>query len=367
MSGVHAFTAAALLLDALLACVLLRKAPVTVPRLLRAGLWGLAFALFQATLVAQLLGRGFLGARLLHAFCFLAVPLACAAVAVRRRGGASASARATAALLALGTGGLFVWTSLIEPFALRLERVDVPLPAASAPSPPLRIGVLADLQCMSVGEFERQAVSTLMAERPDLILIPGDLEQVFTDADFTALLSPLHELLLQLDAPLGVYFVVGNCDWPDGTERLLAGTRIRPLLDETVRLQHGGRRIAVCGLRLMVEAQASRRALRELEAATDDDVKIVFAHRPDAVLQLPADSRVDLVVAGHTHGGQIVLPGFGPPVTLSSVPREAAAGGLHEVDGTLLYVSRGIGVERGDAPRIRFNCPPEVTVLSLGR
>jgi predicted MPP superfamily phosphohydrolase len=61
----------------------------------------------------------------------------------------------------------------------------------------------------------------------------------------------------------------------------------------------------------------------------------------------------------------VVIPGFGPPITLTSVPRAAAAGGLHVVNGRQLYVSRGIGLERGAAPRLRILCPPEVSLLTL--
>ncbi|HTE06996.1 MAG TPA: metallophosphoesterase, partial [Planctomycetota bacterium] len=75
--------------------------------------------------------------------------------------------------------------------------------------------------------------------------------------------------------------------------------------------------------------------------------------------------RVDLVVAGHTHGGQVRLPWIGPLITLTAVPRAVAGGGLHELNGTPLYVSRGVGHEQGDAPRVRFLCPPEISLLTL--
>jgi predicted MPP superfamily phosphohydrolase len=70
------------------------------------------------------------------------------------------------------------------------------------------------------------------------------------------------------------------------------------------------------------------------------------------------------VLAGHTHGGQVVLPLFGPPRTASRLPR-LYAGGLHDFAGTPLHVSRGVGMERGFAPPLRFLCPPEICVLDV--
>ncbi len=97
----------------------------------------------------------------------------------------------------------------------------------------------------------------------------------------------------------------------------------------------------------------------------DADVRLLVSHKPDVALLIEPDDRIDLVVAGHTHGGQVVIPGFGPPVTLSRVPRRVAAGGLHKVGGQSVYVSRGVGHERGKAPPVRLFCPPEITILTL--
>ena len=105
---------------------------------------------------------------------------------------------------------------------------------------------------------------------------------------------------------------------------------------------------------------------RRLEGAPGaGDVRVLLAHRPDAVLNLRRGTRIDLTLAGHTHGGQVQLPGVGPLTIASRVPREVGAGGLHLLGGRRIYVSRGVGVERGQAPRLRLGAVPEVSLLTL--
>ena len=111
------------------------------------------------------------------------------------------------------------------------------------------------------------------------------------------------------------------------------------------------------------------RRLEDPKAAGDGEgrsLRLLVAHRPDVIYTLSPSSRIDLIVAGHTHGGQVVVPGFGPLITLSRIPRAIAAGGLHAMDGNRIYISRGAGSEQGQAPRLRVFCPPEVSILEIG-
>jgi predicted MPP superfamily phosphohydrolase len=156
---------------------------------------------------------------------------------------------------------------------------------------------------------------------------------------------------------------MGHCDWPPTVARAFEGTPVRILENESVRLTHGDREVVLAGA-----AFGGREAefLAGLGRGLGErEVLLLMAHYPDAALELPPDSRVDLTIAGHTHGGQVRLPFIGPPITLSRVPRKVAGGGLHEIAGNRVYVSRGVGCERASAPRLRLNCPPEVTLLTL--
>jgi uncharacterized protein len=295
----------------------------------------------------------------------VAVPLVGAAVAVRtaRRGlSAPWAAAAVALLLPVPVGW---YATHVEPNRLGLDRRSVPVDPARAGDDRVRIGVLADLQTNDVGGHERAAVDRLLAERPDLILVAGDLFQG-TEGEFADHEEDLRALLGRLAAPHGVYFVRGDVDHADFADRALAGTGIEILDDEAVDVAVGDRRLRIGGNRLAY-GTPSAVALREQLAggAEDGTVRILLAHRPDAALDLGPGSRIDLTVAGHTHGGQVVLPGIGPLITMSDVPRSVARGGLHEIDGNPIYVSNGVGLERAAAPQVRLFSRPSVAVLEL--
>lgn len=332
--------------------------------------WGaLAMAVWIAK-VALLVGLGmdpFLGQlHVLWLDVVLALPAFGGGLLVTASGRASrAVAVACLALLPVG-----LWGTFVGPGRLLLERATVPLPPARAGDAPISVGVLADLQFARVGDHEREAVARIMALRPDVIVLPGDVHQG-SDALLGEQLPAIRALLGGLRAPGGVWMVRG--DQEDGMEAALvtAGTRVTVLEDEARRVAVGNRRLTVAGLGLDFATNttpAGRALLARLERApAAGDVRLVIAHRPDAALALPRGTRVDLLVAGHTHGGQVALPFLGPIEDLSAVPRKVGAGGLHDLGGgRLIYVSRGVGLERGQAPRVRIGVPPEISLLTLG-
>ncbi|HUU85682.1 MAG TPA: metallophosphoesterase [Phycisphaerae bacterium] len=266
--------------------------------------------------------------------------------------------------VALGPAG--VYATYIEPFRLQLETARIAVPVEREGSGPIRIGVLSDIQTAQVTDYERTAVARLMALAPDVILMPGDLFQG-SDEMFERELPALRDLLSRLSAPGGVYFVQGDVDGLERVERVLDGTQVRLLYNEVVHGEVGDRWLTIGGVQLAHRREAARRVVGELEwAPWTADIRILLSHAPDVMLGLAPDSRIDLVVAGHTHGGQVQIPFFGPPFIASDVPREVGAGGYHELDGRRVYVSRGVGCERGHASRVRFGARPEISLLTLG-
>jgi predicted MPP superfamily phosphohydrolase len=237
----------------------------------------------------------------------------------------------------------------IEPHALEIRHYTVATPKLVAP---LRIGVLSDLQTDGVGAYERAAIARLMAEKPDIVLFPGDYVQA-PSARRPAIMATLRRALAGVAPPYGAYAVRGNVE-QDDWEQIFAGTGVRTF-EHTTALTAGP--IDLVALSFADGFTAERVAM------PGDRFKVAFGHSPDFAL---GEVDADLLVAGHTHGGQVVLPFFGPPLTLSRLPRALAAGGMHELaPGQWLVVSRGVGMERRNAPRLRFLCHPELVVIDL--
>ena len=257
---------------------------------------------------------------------------------------------------------LGLYASHIEPFWLRVDRVDVAVDAGSG----LRVGVLSDLQTGAIGEYERDAVATLIDQNPDLVLVAGDLWQ--TDAETIAeTWGHWADLIAELVDAIGLVVIVeGNTDQIDRIDQIAAHSGAIVAHDRVETFEIAGTTVVIGGTRDLatVPAAASQRAMEHLVAAESEEVvTIALTHRPDIIEWLPG--RVDLIVAGHTHGGQIQLPLVGPLVTASAVPRHIAAGGLNDIDGHRIYVSTGVGLERSDAPQVRFGARPSIGVLDL--
>ena len=301
-------------------------------------------------------------AHLLWLELVVALPAAGFVLVLRGRGGVRWAGIPLCLLALVGAYGTFV-----EPNRLEVERATLELPRERAGSGTVRVAVLADLQFEHVGPHEQRAVDRVMELAPDMILIPGDIHQGSAET-LREELREIRRLLGRLDAPYGVFLVHGDAEGPAEAAEVIRGTRVRLLVNQAAGLRVRDRRITLFGTQLQWWKVDQPLDVYEQRPGRKD-IRILLSHRPDAVLSLYRDSderhRVDLTVAGHTHGGQIQLPLLGPIATASEVSRDVAAGGLHVLDGRPLYVSRGVGAERGQAPLVRLGAPPEISLLTL--
>jgi hypothetical protein len=280
---------------------------------------------------------------------FVHVPLVLAGIAWIHR---KRPARAVPLLVAaVGLVAVGVDAFLYEPHALVTSAYDVRAGAN------VRVAVLSDFQATHIGNYERSVIARIGAMQPELVLLAGDYVQVYGQGRAEV----VRDFRQAWDAAdihprLGSFAVRGDVE-PDGWEAELFGGLDVVTADQTRTLDVGDLRLTLLSLR-----DSSDRYLSLPPGS--GSTNIVLGHRPDFAL---GRGPAGLLVAGHTHGGQVQVPFLGPPFILSAVPRSWGGGGVHAVDDDrTLLVTRGAGVEHADgAPPLRFNCRPEVVALTL--
>jgi predicted MPP superfamily phosphohydrolase len=330
-----------------------------------AALGALAFGV--ASLIAPLLGDvRFAQIRFLAQTLFGegVLVLAWLVVAWTRRRRWTASAASTALLIAL----LAVYWDAYHHTPENLRVLHHVLDRTRSPQRgTLRVLHLSDLQVWRVGPYEARVVREAMDLQPDLILMTGDYVHPRLTGDGREISGRLRALLRRehLSAPLGVFAVGGDTD--GGNEQLFDGLGVRWLANEhaIVPLPRGMRLVLVGLTRASSRMKGAHTPFAPVDRAPTGDLFFVMGHGPDYVMAVAGRRRIDLALAGHTHGGQVVLPFLGPPLVLTRLPRAYAAGGLTDYRGVPLHVSRGTGMERGSAPQLRFLCPPEICLIEV--
>lgn len=266
-----------------------------------------------------------------------------------------------AVVVAVVGAGLAGWAFVIEPGRLVVREETLRLPGWTGPA--LTVALLSDLH-VGAPFVDEEAIARLRAEvdarRPDVILLAGDL--LVGHQPFAREVGPdeAAKTLAGWQAPLGVYAVLGNHDWwvdGDGTTRALQRAGLRVLENEAVRLDRPGGAVFLVGLAdLWTRTPDAAKALANVPLGVP---VVAFTHNPDVFPALPA--RFSVVLAGHTHGGQVALPLLGRPVVPSKY-RQRYARGLVVEDGRHLFVTTGVGTS---VLPVRFGVPPEVVLLTL--
>jgi predicted MPP superfamily phosphohydrolase len=265
------------------------------------------------------------------------------------------------------------YVSVIEPRRLTVRRIDVPIPGLPQALDGLRIGHLSDLHrgpLISRAHLER-TVALMAAEAPDLVAVTGDFVSYWPGyaAEYPEILAPLRPRL-------GAFACTGNHEhW---TNVSLVTTALQAAGVTVLRNRHylvtsEGAQVCLVGVDdIGFKGLGVHRAdpADDLPAALADSplsgvVRVLLVHNPDFVMgpvfaSETARRPIHLVLSGHTHGGQIRLPLLGAPRTQSRYG-QLFCGGLVRAAGTQVHVSRGAG----SSWPLRFNCRPEVNVLTL--
>jgi len=218
----------------------------------------------------------------------------------------------------------------------------------------LRIGFISDLHRSDTvpDEMVARAVALVMDEKPDLIVLGGDYV-TWGGGPNRRYVKPAADALAPLSAPHGVFAILGNHDDDHDMPAALTANQFTVLRDARTRITIKGDPLDLVGIRFWTRRVPDiTHALRGASPNT-----ILLAHTPKRLIEAAALS-VPLMLSGHTHGGQIVLPGLGA-IAAREFPVVAGAA---RRENTSVFVTRGVGTVY--VP-VRINCPPEVAILTL--
>ena len=264
-------------------------------------------------------------------------------------------------LLAAGGAG---WSFLVEPGLVKLESIHLQLQRLSSTFSGIRLAQISDMHMGGWMSAERlqHVVDLIVAEKPDLLLLTGDFltGHVF-DADTKEHLQELIEILAPLADLIPSFAILGNHDYwtnPNAVRDMLRLSGIVDLTNSVFTINRGNEKLHLCGVDDIWEGDV--RLDDVLAQLPEAGAAILLAHEPDFADESSATGRFDLQVSGHSHGGQVVIPFYGPP--LLPYLAQKYPSGLYKIDGMFQYTTRGIGMIE---PSVRFNCPPEITIFTL--
>lgn len=241
----------------------------------------------------------------------------------------------------------------------------------------LRIVVISDIHAGSnavTAENLRRLVRTANEQKPDLIVLLGDYVSQSSENGSPLRMKPevMAKNLQGFQAKYGVYGVLGNHDFWSGQARIktvLSRAGIRMLEDEIVFIEKNGRKLRIFGLRDHLQINNWERFAAEcrevLESHEKEGNLLILEHSPDVLPMITGKNliseNISLILAGHTHGGQVRLPLIGAPIVPSSYGQKYVRGHIRD-KGLDMFVTTGVGTS---ILPIRFMVPPEIAVLEL--
>jgi hypothetical protein len=243
-----------------------------------------------------------------------------------------------------------------------VTNLDLPVHRLPASFEGLTACQLSDLHVDSETDLLRveKALTIIQATRPDMVFLTGDYFS--THKSMKRYIGALQRLLAQLKTPLGVFAITGNHDhnasfW--SIARALTNSGVRLLENENRRIEIEHRQVAIVGIGDLWSQRA--RPSRAFQGIRPDDCTIVLVHNPDTAIYL-RHLRPGIVLSGHTHGGIIRLPIYGPALrSFLKIGREFYSG-LNRYRDFYIYTNRGLGTF---PLGVRVNCRPEVSIFTL--
>jgi Predicted phosphohydrolases len=263
--------------------------------------------------------------------------------------------------LPLGGAGVLGWAEH-DTLALKREYWDLFYPSLPTALEGITICQLSDLHLESLRISPEHINQIVMTKQPDLLVITGDIISTRTDLD------KLKTYLGGLESTYGNFVIMGNNDYSHFSHTLfkhyleqLQGLGWRPLINKSFLLQKLN--LWIIGVDDPATAHDDVDLAYQNVISTEKPApfRLVLAHSTDCLDDV-ASYGADLLLTGHTHGGQIRIPGLQPLITNTYLGDHGVYEGYHVINGVPLYISRGLG--ESIIP-LRFNVPPEITFFTL--
>lgn len=238
----------------------------------------------------------------------------------------------------------------IEPNWIQVTHHQIKTPKLAAGSK-VRIAHLSDIHLTDVGVREIKAINLITMEKPDVIFLTGD----YTVIKDERTIKGLGQIIKRLSKIAPTYAVEGNWDFEEDMLAIKQNGAIIPSKWSKIKCRNA--EIAISNTHWFgADIPAVPGNMKNL-------YKVVLCHIP-RLLESASERKIDLVLSGHTHGGQVRIPVFGAVLPDRRLVGKYQAG-LYKKDGTYMNVNRGLGMEGGNAPKVRFCCRPEVTIIDI--
>lgn len=252
---------------------------------------------------------------------------------------------------------------LIEPYQLIIKTVSVNVDGIHKNFDKIKIIHITDLHIKKIGYLERKLIDKINQLMPDILFVTGDFIKNNDGIKHCA------EVFRNINAKYGIYGVLGNNDYrkffifsldTDELKKSLTSSGVKLLFNESHTINIDGVNISIFGVEDSIYGTPD--ISRVADNVSNEHLNILLSHSPSIIKNLDG-FRPDLIITGHTHGGQVRFPFIEylwTPLPINS-PRKYSRG-LFKTNGTNIYVNQGIGTSLFP---MRFLCPPEISVIKL--